>query len=242
MPKESNLELKVGAFVLVAFVCLIVFVFSVGDFNFFEKGKNFKVVFNFANGVRKSAPVRVAGVDQGMVRDISVFFDEVDRKTKVAVAVRVKEDTKIPIDSEIIINQLGLLGEKYIEVIPGVDTVNFFGEGDVVVGRDPVAQETISKKVVEVATKVEASIDSLNKIIGDADNQQSVKETLARLSSMLGKLSELAETTAEGKGTLGHLFYDDGLYNNLEELTADLKMNPWKLLYVPKSDSSSRKK
>ena len=242
MPKESHLELKVGAFVLIAFACLIVFVFSVSDFNFFEKGKNFKVVFNFANGVRESAPVRVAGVDQGLVRDINVFFDEVDHHTKVAVAVRVKEDTKIPIDSEFIINQLGLLGEKYIEVIPGVDTVNFFREGDVVIGKDPIAQETISKKVVEVATKVEESIDSFNKIVGDAENQKSIKETLAYLSAMLGKLSELAEATKEGKGTIGHLFYDDGLYNNLEELTADLKANPWKLLYVPKTDSSSRRK
>jgi hypothetical protein len=31
------------------------------------------------------------------------------------------------------------------------------------------------------------------------------------------------------------LITDEAIYDNLDELTADLKSNPWKLLYRPKS-------
>jgi hypothetical protein len=36
------------------------------------------------------------------------------------------------------------------------------------------------------------------------------------------------------KGTVGKLFYDDSLYQETEEFIADIKKNPWKLLYKPK--------
>ena len=39
----------------------------------------------------------------------------------------------------------------------------------------------------------------------------------------------------EGRGTLGKLLTDESIYNNLDDLTSDLKSNPWKLLYRPKT-------
>jgi hypothetical protein len=33
---------------------------------------------------------------------------------------------------------------------------------------------------------------------------------------------------------VGKLFYDDSLYQETEEFIADIKKNPWKLLYKPK--------
>ena len=47
MPKESNLEFKVGIFVLLAFIGLTFFIFSVNDSSVFEEGQNVKVVFGF---------------------------------------------------------------------------------------------------------------------------------------------------------------------------------------------------
>ena len=140
MPKESNLEFKVGVFMLIAMVLLVMFIFSVSDSSVLAKGKSIRVVFGFANGLKKNAPVRIAGVDEGLVRDIKLFFDRTDSRTKVEVEIWVKEETMIPNDSVITVNQLGMMGEKYIEIFPGEDTQSFLEAKQIVIGKDPIAQ------------------------------------------------------------------------------------------------------
>ena len=86
------------------------------------------------------------------------FFDENERKTKAEIELWVKKDAHIPKDSTVMINQLGLMGEKYIEITPGADTREFLQEGQVMVGVDPVAQELIAQKVMEVASGLDKMI------------------------------------------------------------------------------------
>ncbi|MBI3616776.1 MAG: MCE family protein [Candidatus Omnitrophica bacterium] len=227
MPKEKSLEFKVGFFVLLALIGLAVFIFSITDSPIFEGGKTLKAVFNFANGLKKSAPVRIAGVDQGIVKEIKLFFDPHVRKAKAEIVLWVKKDVQIPQDSTIMINQLGLMGEKYIEITPGADTREFLQEGQVMVGIDPIAQEAIAQKVMEVAS-------GLDKMISDEKTKNSISATLENLSLVTGNLRDITSSVKDGKGTLGRILYDERLYDDLQGLTADLKTNPWKLLYRPK--------
>ena len=236
MPKESNLELKVGSFVLAALICLIWFIFSVNDTSVFEKGTPLKVIFSFTNGLKKSAPVRVAGVDQGMVKDLNLFFDVDERKTKVEVGLWLKNDVKIPIDSKVIVNQLGLMGEKYIEITPGIDTKRFLQPGDSLLGKDPIAQETISETILDVAQQLKEAAGGINKIVNDENNVKSLSETFENLSLLTGNINDILKNIKRGEGTVGKLLYDERLYDDLQSLTADLKENPWKLLYRPKGN------
>lgn len=236
MSKESHLELKVGIFVFVALALLTIFIFSINDTSVFKEGKSYEVIFGFANGVKKSAPVRIAGVDQGMVKDIQLFFDHQDGKTKVKIGLWIQEDIKIPSDSIVVINQLGLMGEKYIEIKPGIDTRDFIKERDIIVGKDPIAQEAMSEKFMQVAKKLDTAIDGLSKILEDEGNVSSIHQTLENLSNMTASLREVLSDVKSGQGTVGKLLYDERLYNDLQELSADLKANPWKLLYRPKKE------
>lgn len=234
MAKESNLELKVGLFILLALVGLTIFIFSISDSSIFEEGKTLKVVFNFANGLKRSAPVRIAGVDEGIVKDLKLFFDPADNTTRVEVFVQIKKDSKISKDSVIFINQLGLMGEKYVEIIPGKDMQNFFEVGDTMVGKDPIAQEAIAEQVMMVSKKLESAIVGFDQVVHDEQNVASIKSTLNNLSQVTGNLQDILAHVKEGQGTVGKLFYNERMYNDLEALTADLKENPWKLLYRPK--------
>lgn len=234
MPKESNLEFKVGLFMLVAMIGLAMFIFSVSDTSVLKKGKPIRVVFGFANGIKKSAPVRIAGVDEGLVKDIRLFFDRDKSKTMVEVELWIKADTKIPKDSVVTVNQLGMMGEKYIEITPGLDTKNFFKSGQTIIGKDPIAQEAISARVMEVSNKLELAIGGVNRLISDEKNINSIGATLENLSSLTGSLDGIVFDMREGKGTIGKLLYDERLYDDLQGMMADLKENPWKLLYRPK--------
>jgi phospholipid/cholesterol/gamma-HCH transport system substrate-binding protein len=186
------------------------------------------VIFGFASGLREAAPVRLAGVEVGLVKKLQVYTDEADGgKTKVRVNIWIKDGVAIPVDSNITINQLGLLGEKYLEIIPGTSKELVKGDG-VLIGHDPVPIDQIAQRVSSLTTKIEAVVDNVNSGILTAKNERSLEDTLAAFSAVGTDLKE-------GRGTVGRLLTDEAIYNNLEELTADLKANPWKLLYRPKS-------
>ena len=241
MPKESNLEFKVGLFMLISLAGLIMFIFFVSDSSVLDKGKSIKIVFGFANGLKKNAPVRIAGVDEGTVKSINLFFDRADRKTKVEVNLWIKKETRIPNDSTVTVNQLGMMGEKYIEIFPGTDTQNFFEEGQIYVGKDPIAQAAISERMMEVSKKLESAVSGINRLVSDERNIESFSIMLENLSLLTGSLDDILYNVSEGQGTIGKFLYDDRFYEDLEGLAADLKENPWKLLYRPKQ-SRTRKK
>ncbi len=228
MSQENNLELKVGAFVLAAMLVLTFFVLSISNLSFLEKGCHIRVIFGFTSGLREAAPVRLAGVEVGLVKKIQVFVDHNDgEKTKARVNIWVKSDVSVPVDSNVTINQLGLLGEKYVEIIPGTSKGSVKDNG-VLIGHDPVSIDMITQKVDSLTTKIETVIDNVNSGILTDKNKRSLEDALAGFGA-------LGMDLKEGHGTVGRLLTDESIYNNLDELTADLKANPWKLLYRPKS-------
>jgi phospholipid/cholesterol/gamma-HCH transport system substrate-binding protein len=145
----------------------------------------------------------------------------------VRVHIWIKEGVAVPVDSNITINQLGLLGEKYLEIIAGTSKELVQNDG-VLTGHDPVPIDQIAQRVNALTTKIEMVVDNVNSGILTAKNEKSLADTLAAFSAVGTDLKE-------GRGTVGRLLTDESIYNNLEELTADLKSNPWKLLYRPKS-------
>jgi phospholipid/cholesterol/gamma-HCH transport system substrate-binding protein len=226
MPKELTLELKVGAFVLAAVVCLTFVVLSISSLSFFEKGQKFHVIFGYANGLKKAAPVRLAGVEAGVVKSIDVFIDPQTHVMRVKVDISVDKGVAVPVDSVVSINQLGLLGEKYVEIAPGISG-QMMTEGGTLNGLDPVPVEKITKRIDSLTAKLEETMTSINTGILTEKNKLAFSQTMEGLSGIMTKVNQ-------GQGTIGQLVGNPSIYNNLEELSADLKNNPWKLLYRPK--------
>ncbi|MBU1727151.1 MAG: MCE family protein [Candidatus Omnitrophica bacterium] len=152
---KSHLELKVGAFVFIGLLILSFFILSIGGVKTWSSGYKVDFVFGFVNGIKDGAPLRYAGVDVGAVQDIKIFFDPKESKSKVKISCWVKKDVKIPVDSTIWVNTLGLLGEKYIEVMPGKDYKNILASNQVLVGKDPMPMQ----EVTELAKRIGMNLD-----------------------------------------------------------------------------------
>jgi len=234
MAAEQNLELKVGVFVLIALIVLTGFVFLISDISFFKPGMTLKVTFGFANGLKKAAPVRVAGVDVGKVQDIRIFYDSTSQKTRVEITAWIGGDTKIPVDSTAWINQLGLLGEKYLEIIPGVNHISFLKNNDQMVGDDPIAMEELAEMGRKIAKKFESSIDNINQAVNTEQGRKDLKDLLANSRQISDSLNSVLLRVKDGQGTVGKFLYDDRVYNDIESFAADIKKNPWKLLFKAK--------
>ncbi len=162
---KTKLELKVGIFVFIGLVVLVVFVLSIGGFKTWSSGYKVNLIFNFANGVRIGAPVRFAGVDVGVVKKINLKFNPDKNHSDVALEVWIRDTVKVPMDSTVWVNTLGLLGEKYVEIMPGNDYVNFLKAGQSLAGVDPIPTH-------ELFSKAEGIMGNLDNGIARIVNQE----------------------------------------------------------------------
>ena len=237
---KSSFELKVGIFIFIGIVILSVIVFSIGNFYGVKRGYVLNMLFNFANGISVGAPVRYAGVEVGEVQDIEVYFDEKENIPMIRLRIWVAQNTWVNEDASATINTLGLLGEKYLEIIPGTREARLLQKGDTLRGKDPISTEELTRETKKTLTKVDKMIESINKIVGDEEFRASLKNTLANLETLSSELSEVMTVVRKGEGTIGKFFTDDKLYNDIDEMVLDIKKHPWKLLYRPKESKKKR--
>jgi len=155
---QSKLELKVGIFVFIGLVILTTFILSMKDFKNMTVGYEVNFIFNFANGVKIGAPVRFAGVDVGEIKEINFITTPDDPKPKVRIVGSVKKEIKVPVDSTVWVNTLGLLGEKYIEIMPGKDSSNILLAKQTLVGVDPIPMQEVSVLAKDIAKHLDESL------------------------------------------------------------------------------------
>ena len=247
--KGVSIEFKVGFFVVIAIIILSMIVFQIGGINIFNTNMyRLNVIFDFVNGVSKDAPVHVAGVAVGDVKDIEIFYNHEKKKTQVRLHLVIKNKVKISKDSVAYINTLGILGEKYVEIVPGEDRKNFLREGDFIIGNNPVQLEKLTESLVD--------------IVGDQTVRDSLRESFYNMRVATENLRQTTELLNEtvlnvknGKGTLGRLMTDDSIYNeteamiinlnqkldktitdlnlSLNDLVKDMKLHPWKIFQKP---------
>jgi len=225
---RSKVELKVGIFVFSALVVLTVFIFKIGNLKNYGKGYPLRVVFGNVSGVKSGSPVRFSGVDVGEVNRLNVIEGKQNKDTKIEVIVWIRKSLSIPRNSKAYINTLGLLGEKYIEIIPPSEYESFLQPGDTIVGTDPIMMqhwlnegEKILSDLQELIHKLKAGEGTAGKLLND----DRLYEELEGLISDIRRAKE---------GTLGKLLYDDKLYQELEALISDIRRHPWKLFWKPR--------
>lgn len=154
---KTNLELKVGSFVFFGLAVLVIFVLSIGGFKTWTSGYTIDLAFNFVNGIKLGSPVRFAGVDVGRVTKISVDTKP-SAKNKVRITAWIKSEILIPSDASIEINTLGLLGEKYIEIMPGKGASTYVSQYQTLIGHDPMALHEVLNTFRDITNELDTII------------------------------------------------------------------------------------
>ena len=114
--KKFNVEIAVGVFMFIGFLCFAYISIKLGDINLF--GKNTYAVsarFNSVSGLKEGAPIEVAGVQVGKVSRI-----ELDPENYEAVVhMQLDKGLRLQEDSIASIRTAGLIGDKYVKISPG---------------------------------------------------------------------------------------------------------------------------
>ncbi|MEZ5359556.1 MAG: MlaD family protein [Candidatus Zixiibacteriota bacterium] len=181
-------NLWVGIVMTIALAAMLYSSFRGGGTSIFETKGQLYAYFQNVNGLVNGAPVWLGGIEVGNVKSVEfVNLDEM-RRIKATFTVRhavwefLTEDTKVQLGT------IGLLGDKYVEVIPGTKGLPVIKEGSEL----PVLQQT---GLDAMTAKAPGMIDSVD--------------------SLLTGMKDIATRIAEGKGTAGRIVNDSMLYVNL---------------------------
>src|SRR5215813_11040628 len=123
--RERGLEFKVGLLILISSAILIGFIFVLGNLSL-RSGFTVYVDYDYIGSLQAGAPVKVSGIKVGKVTDVDFFGgkqDDKGRRVQVRVTVWIEDRVRDAIrsDAEFYINTAGVLGEQYLEIVPGRD-------------------------------------------------------------------------------------------------------------------------
>jgi phospholipid/cholesterol/gamma-HCH transport system substrate-binding protein len=118
--KQSNVELSVGAFVLLGAAAIVWFAVQAGA-GVALVGSTYEVSARFANigGLKTGSQVLIAGVPVGRVERI-----DLDPQYAAIVHMKVSRRVRLPADTIASIKTSGLIGDKFIALAPGADNAS----------------------------------------------------------------------------------------------------------------------
>ena len=192
MKKNTALYFSVGLVVILALIILVFGIFFLNEKDPRETFNTFHLRFTQVSTLVLDDPVKVNGVKLGKVEAIELSGH------RVVVTIRLRTDVKIPKDSEIRVQNIGIMGERQIGIILG-DEEKYFEPGDTITGQfDAGIAEAIglagelcdSTKILLESVKL-----ALNQTIVNPDFQERFKTLLVKAEKLEDRAITMLNTT-----------------------------------------------
>lgn len=166
MKTSLRFELGVGAFIAMGFACALALAFASTDARGRLGGQTYALKARFSNlgELKVRAPVKIAGVKIGEVAAITLDPQRYDAIVTLNLG---SAAGALPTDSSAAIYTSGLLGERYVAVMPGGETETL-GDGDeIAMTQSAIVLENLIGKFMfggtkpgDAATKTPAAPDT----------------------------------------------------------------------------------
>jgi len=158
-----NNEIKIGIMVFICLVALLFLTLRVGSFSFYKKGYSIKVQFSNIDGMELSGPVRLNGLEVGMVQNIKMAYEDT---TKMILTLWIKDEAKIHQGAQAYIKTMGLIGEKYVGIMDKQEGP-FLEPGSTIVGEEPFELEKLLGRSDRIAENLETTSQNLDEFSND---------------------------------------------------------------------------
>ncbi len=226
MQTRTSLETRLGMFVALTVVAVIVILEMSGGPDMFRRSKHLHALFNNVLELKPGDQVKMAGVQIGKVEKIG--FETVKDKdrnvTKVKVTMKINANASVPTDSKATVKFAGLLGQNFVSVSIGTSVTQLAGGAYI----ETVEQTDLGQlmaKLDDVATGIQNvtksfSGDTIQNVLGPFTDF--MKQNQTKLSATIANMQIISGDIAEGKGTVGKLIKDDALYKSALDATKTL--------------------
>ena len=189
---KGTSEVKVGAVALGALAIFMAVISFLGTFSFAGGGYRMSVLYDQVGGLKEGHVVRYAGVDVGTVRAVNV------EGNKVHAILKIKEGIRIPQGSNFSIGSDGMLGEKFVAILPPARIDGRYIEpGEEVSGSIGANLDDFMASSTKVLEKVEGIADALNNVLGDKEVQKSMRDGFLNARDISTNLNTFSRVMAE---------------------------------------------
>jgi len=194
MKKNSSNKIKLGIFVSLGLVVLILAIYYIGEKQLlFQSTFRLSGVFEDVAGLQPGNNVRLSGINIGTIESISLVSD-----TTVRVDIVIDESSRkfIKKDAIATIGSEGLIGNKVLVINPGTGGKKSIENNDIIQTAQPIDVDDI---------------------------MISLKTTIDNTAIITGDLAKISTNIESGKGTIGRLMMDQTWRENIQSTIVNLK-------------------
>jgi phospholipid/cholesterol/gamma-HCH transport system substrate-binding protein len=194
--------LVVGGFVLVSLIALVVMVIWLAGTKFDEEFTYYDILFEGSvTGLKSGNPVRYRGIPVGVVSDMGIDKDNVER---VRVTIEVPNDTPIKEDAIASLEFQGITGVAYVQIEGGTQDAPLLrpqlGRPKPIIKSKPSQLQEVFDAAPEVLNRFIALLEQASVLLG-TENQSNVSDTLQNITTF-------TNTLAENSGDVGSMISD----------------------------------
>lgn len=185
-------EVKVGAFALGGAVVLAGIITFMGAFSFGKKGYELRINYPQVSGLMPGHVVRYAGVQVGTVKKLNVAPD------KVEVVAEIDDNIKIPHGAVFTIASDGIMGEKYVHIVPPAKPgQGFITEGSTLKGVPGGGMDEFFASSGDLVTRLENIAGAFENVFGDKEVQESMKNGFKNMQGITENMNTFTKVMAD---------------------------------------------
>ena len=197
---------KVGGFFLVVLILAGLLIWRIEDLRLGRgPAKKISVEFKDVAGLDAKSTVRLAGVRVGKVARIRLTSDG-----RAIVDMDLDHEVELRRGASASIANLGLLGEKYVELVPGPVGAPELPEGTTLKGDIPVSFDQITKLARDIEVDVKDITKNLNQSLGGPQGEERLRTIIDNIKIIT---EDLRVMVASNRGNV------DATLANLKDFT-----------------------
>jgi phospholipid/cholesterol/gamma-HCH transport system substrate-binding protein len=214
-----GLEVKVGIFVLVGLIILGYMTLRVEKRSITAlEGYEMVALFDSASGLVRNSGVQIAGIEVGRVKDIVLYHNQ------ARVTMNIRKGVQIYGDAQAVLRTQGVLGDKYVEIMPGSDKSPRLAAGGTIANtRSTIELDHLLAKALPAMDNIRSVTESLNEVLGTEEGKNTLKETFTNVRKTTEDVRNITLGITQGEGTIGKLVKDDRLYRDMLATVSGLK-------------------
>ncbi len=220
----KRLEFKVGIFVAIglALIAALMLIFSHG-LSFSKPTYTLKMKSETVGGLKLQAPVLLAGVQIGAVKDISLAPDG----KAVILTLKIDRSIQIHNDAKFAIDALGFLGDQFVAIRPQANQGALLQNGDTINGEPPFDLQEVARASLGFIHRLDETAQRLNSAIKRIDEVVLAQTNLTSLSQTIQNFQHVSESAINTVEQIGTMFKTNeaGIstsVSNLVQFSSDL--------------------
>lgn len=213
-------ETVVGLFIIAAIGAFFYMTFQIGIFRLDAmRYHSYTAYFKDVVGLTKKAEVKIAGVKVGWVESVELRNDAMP----VKITFTLLKGYHVYTDGQAVIRQEGLVGPKFLEILPGQPAYGLLRPGQALtrLSQESASLDELLHTFRRIATNVEDVSTTLKESFGGAENSNRLKETLHSFGQAAERIALVSQTLHTVVTDNQHMLH--GMMSDMQSIVKDLK-------------------